>query len=85
MEGDPFGPLSGVAAARGTRWADAVARVCPLDKPWPFTERSRAIARRKVDDLGDSDEMRERLATVCEAHASHWWAMLRERAERDAG
>lgn len=78
---DPFAALSGVAAARGTRWADAVARVCPLDRPWPFTDRSRAIALRKVDDLGDNDELRERLAIVCEAHAARWWGVLRERAE----
>jgi hypothetical protein len=42
----------GVAAVRGENWARAVARVCPVNQPWPTaSEKMRAIARRKVNDI----------------------------------
>lgn len=79
---DLFAQLSGVAQARGIRWAESVARVCPIDKPWPDTERMWAIARRKVDDLATSDpETQARLAGEVVDGARHWWNLALEQAD----
>lgn len=65
--------LRGVAQARGHHWARAIAEVIPIDRPWPATERMRAIARRKVSDLGRDDRLLEVLADECVLAAARWW------------
>ena len=73
--------LRGVAQLRGETWARAIARVCTIDKPWPFTEKSRAIAMRKVADIaGDDHELQEKLASEVELGAMRWWNAALERA-----
>jgi len=78
---DLFMQLRGVAQLRGERWAQTVAQLCPIDKPWPFTEKSRAIAMRKVADLGGGDpELQEKLASEVELGAMRWWNKALEQA-----
>jgi hypothetical protein len=75
-----FAQLRGVAQRRGETWAKAVARVVPIDRPWPVTKRSRAIARRKIADLTHDERLGELLAEQCELGAARWWNRARERA-----
>ena len=63
----------GVAQCRGEGWARAIANVCPIDVPWPRTERARQIARRKVADLASDERLLELLADECELGAERWW------------
>lgn len=84
LEADPFMALSGVAAARGTHWADFVATRRLLDVPWQHTEKGHAIALRWVSDLTDDLELRERLAKICKEYAADWWEQLRRKADRQS-
>jgi hypothetical protein len=70
---DAFAQLRGVAACRGEVWAMTVAKTCRRDRPWPCTERSRAIARRKVDDLCADERLAARLADELARWAARWW------------
>ena len=70
---DAFAQLRGVAACRGEVWAMDVARTCTRTRPWPSTERARAIARRKVSDLCTDPRLRSRLAGELERWAVRWW------------
>jgi hypothetical protein len=72
--------LSGVAQCRGEAWARAIARVIPIDSPWPVTEKMRAIAVRKVSDLTGDLRLREVLADDCVTGAARWWNRALERA-----
>jgi hypothetical protein len=47
--------------------------VCPIDKRWPQTERSRAIAMRKTADVTRDHRLHELLADECELGAARWW------------
>lgn len=77
--------LRGVAAARGCWWAEAIARICPLDKPWPWSEKSQAIAVRKVAGLTDNADVLRRLSDVCEEYAARTWNALVAEAMMQAG
>jgi hypothetical protein len=70
---DGFAQLRGVAACRGEVWAMDIAKQCPRARPWPCTERARAIARRKVSDLCADQRLRSRLAGELERWAARWW------------
>jgi len=72
--------LSGVAQCRGEAWARAIARVIPIDRPWPYTARMRAIAVRKVSDLTRDERLRRLLADELAEGASRWWERARHRA-----
>ena len=66
--------LGGMAQARGCRWAEAIARVIPLDRPWPpTTDRMRAMARKKISDVADDERVIELFTELVIAGASHWW------------
>ena len=53
----------GTAQSRGDAWARAIARVVPIDKPWPTTtERMWTMALRKVSDLTRDARLRDLLA-----------------------
>lgn len=71
--------FTGVAESRGESWARAVAEVNPIDKPWPLTEKMRAIARRKVEDITHDERLARLLADEVVLGASRWWngALLR--------
>lgn len=71
---DAFAQLRGVAACRGEVWAMEVAKSCRRDRPWPRTERARAIAHRKVSDLCADSRLAARLAGELEHWAARWWA-----------
>lgn len=71
---------SGAAAARGTRWAESVARRRPdlLDQPWPALEgKALDMALRKVDDLSDDPRVLEQLAVSVDRCARQRWEELR--------
>ena len=71
---DAIAHLGGVAESRGCSWASAIARVIPLDRPWPpTTERIRAMARRKVADLATDERLRELFVDRCVEGAARWW------------
>jgi len=70
---DLFAQLRGVARSRGHFWARGIAEVIPIDRTWPFTDKSRAIALRKVADLTRDEPLREMLATEVEDAAAQWW------------
>ncbi len=72
--------LGGTAECRGEAWARAIANVIAIDRAWPYTERSRGIALRKVSDLTRDERLRERLADHCELGAARWWNRAREQA-----
>jgi hypothetical protein len=72
--------LKGVAQSRGESWARAVATVCPIDKPWPLTEKMRAGARRKVEDMTRDTRLRGFLADEIVVGASRWWNRAYEQA-----
>jgi DNA polymerase/3'-5' exonuclease PolX len=72
--------LRGVAQCRGEGWARAIAKVIPIDKPWPDTERMRAIARRKIDDLTRDERLSELLASEVVVGAARWWNRALEQA-----
>src|SRR5262245_2902158 len=72
--------FKGIAQARGENWARAVARVVPVDRPWPMTERMRAIARRKMDDLAKDARLVELLADETIEGARRWWDRALEQA-----
>ncbi len=65
--------MRGVAQARGHAWARAIAAVIPIVRPWPRTERMRAIAMRKVSDLGRDERLLDLLADECVIGAARWW------------
>ena len=77
---EKFAQLAGVAQCRGEAWARSIANVCPIDKPWPNTERMRAIARRKVSDLTDDSRLTELLADEVSLGAARWWNKALEAA-----
>ena len=77
---EQFGQLSGAAQSRGEQWARNIARVVPMDKPWPHTARTRAIALKKVADLTTDHRLRELLAVEVEIGACRWWNRARDRA-----
>jgi hypothetical protein len=70
----------GVAQCRGENWARAVARVIPIERPWPISERSRAIARRKVADLASDARLVDLLADEVLEGAARWWNRALDRA-----
>lgn len=51
----------------------SVAKTCVRTRPWPCTERARAIAARKVADLCADARLRARLAGELERWAARWW------------
>ena len=69
----------GVCQCRGEAWARAIAAVIPIDRPWPRTERMRAIARRKVDDLTTDGRLAELLVVDVVLGAERWWNRALER------
>jgi hypothetical protein len=75
-----FAQLGGVAQSRGERWARSVARVVPIDRLWPNTERMRAIALRKVRDLASDARLRELLTDEVVVGAARWWNRALEQA-----
>lgn len=77
---DTRAQLSGVAQCRGEVWARAIAKVIPIDRPWPRTEKMRAIARRKVDDLTRDARLAEFLTDDVVLGAERWWNHALERA-----
>jgi hypothetical protein len=70
----------GIAYVRGENWARAVARVVPIDKPWPMTETMRSIARRKMSDLASDTRLLELLTDEVIKGAARWWNRAREQA-----
>jgi hypothetical protein len=72
--------VKGIAQARGENWARAVARVVPIDQPWPMTERMHAIARRKMDDLASDPRLLELLTDEVIEGAARWWNRALEHA-----
>jgi hypothetical protein len=72
--------LKGVAQCRGESWAHAVATVVPVDRPWPSTDKQRAGALRKVQDLTRDARLRELLADEVTAGAARWWNRALEHA-----
>ena len=70
----------GICQARGESWAQAIAKVTPIDRPWPRTERMRTIARRKVDDLTRDVRLFELLVDEVVVGAARWWDRQMERA-----
>jgi hypothetical protein len=65
----------GTAGARGAHWGAGVARRIGSSRPWPpFEGKARAIALRKVADLGGDDVTRE-------ARARHCWGRAKEEYE----
>ncbi len=65
----------GIAYNRGQDWARAIAEVIPIDRPWPITEKMRAIARRKVAELASDQRLLEALADAVVEGASTWWQL----------
>ena len=63
----------GIAYNRGERWARAIAEVIPIEKTWPTTEKMRAIARRRVDDLARDQRLLELLTDLAIEGAATWW------------
>jgi len=66
----------GTAGARGRHWAADVARAAPgrRGEPWPAYEgKARAIAHRKVADLGGDEVTRESRAFHCWETAKDEW------------
>ena len=45
--------LRGVAQLHGEHWAQAVARVCQIDRAWPFMERRAIAIDRALGRLAD--------------------------------
>nr|HEX4316239.1 hypothetical protein [Kofleriaceae bacterium] len=76
---DAFQQLREVAACRGERWAFIVASRVATTRPWPRTERARAIATRKVEDLARDARLRDRLAAELQWWAERRWAALASR------
>jgi hypothetical protein len=65
----------GTAGARGAHWAAEVIRRVGRARPWPpFEGKARAIALRKVADLGGDVD-------VLEARALHCWERAKETYE----
>lgn len=65
----------GTAGARGAHWAADVIRRVGRARPWPpFEGKARAIALRKVADLGGD-------AVTREARARHCWERAKEEYE----
>src|SRR3569832_2842784 len=74
---DQRSQMCGVAACRGDNWAISVAARVARRDPWPAYEgRARALARQKVDDLGDDHRLRELLARTCYDQAVRRWSAL---------
>jgi hypothetical protein len=78
--GEQLAHLRGVAQCRGENWARAIATVCPIDKRWPTSEKTRAIAMRKTADLTRDGRLHELLADECELGAARWWNRALEQA-----
>lgn len=77
--GDEVFHIGGNAMARGTYWAEKLAHVIPLDRPWPpTTDRMRAMARRKVTDLTRDDRVIEIFTDLVIEHAASWWETMRK-------
>ena len=72
--------LRGVAQCRGEAWARAIAEVIPIDRPWPHTEKMRAIARRKVGDMTRDERLGDLLVDELVFGAERWWNRALERA-----
>jgi hypothetical protein len=71
--------FSGMAALRGGRWAEDVARRRPglLRRPWPPNDgRAAELARAKVRDLSEDPGVVDRLAVKLAEHAARRWAAL---------
>jgi hypothetical protein len=76
---------SGVAMLRGERWAIAALRsarrrgleVELLARDWPDTDRSRAMALLRVDDLAREEEIRVELARIAWMQVAKHWCLLR--------
>jgi hypothetical protein len=75
--------FSGMAAMRGGRWAEDVARRRPalLGRPWPANDgRAAELARSKVRDLSEDPGVVDRLAVKLAEHAARRWAVLQAAA-----
>jgi len=72
--------LVGVARSRGGRSAWR----CGRDRPWPRTERTRAIALLKLADIADDPDLRDEFADEVEVEpdAARGWIAGRQRALR---
>jgi hypothetical protein len=77
---EQFAQLRGTAQCCGENWARAVATVIPIDRPWPNTEKQRAGALRKVQDLTRDARLRELLADEVTVGAARWWDRALEQA-----
>ncbi len=73
----------GIAYNRGETWARAIAEVIPIERPWPMTEKMRAIARRKVAELASDERLLQLLTDETVRGAAHWWdrELLRRRTK----
>lgn len=70
---DTFAQLRGVAAARGTMWADR-ARAAGRTMPWPSWDAARARAVEIVANIaGEDPRLLERLARCCFDEAARWF------------
>lgn len=77
---DSFAQLRGVAASRGTHWAERVwprAHRAERSSPWPGTERARRMAVVRVADLTRDARLGELLADELAAWAAKRWESLR--------
>ena len=51
-----------------------VARRCGLSRAWPTSAKARAIAARKVSDLGSDPRLLAKLSDELARWAARWWA-----------
>jgi hypothetical protein len=67
------------AGCRGHFWAAEVARKVGTTRDWPPLEgKAKAIALRKVHDLGGDAATKERRALYCWRWAEYEWGRLRD-------
>ena len=73
--GASFEALLGVCQSRGIYWAHEVAGKVTHHAPWPaFAGKARAIALRRVGDLGGNGWAREFRARACHRREAEAWA-----------
>jgi hypothetical protein len=76
--------LGGTAALRGRLWAQRVAQLVPVDRPWPpYEGRCAELARKQVAGICSDDGRIEALARACHARAAEAWEQIRATAGRD--
>lgn len=75
---DTFAQLRGVAAARGTMWADRARVQQPGRTAWPSWEAAKGRARELVANIaGEDPRLIERLARCCWEDAARWYEKRR--------